>query len=264
MNQKNNEHEKNLKVIQDFRMFDDTFMSAVFDGKTKETEYLIRVILNRNDIFVIDSKAQFFISNIYGRGLRLDVLAKDEQDNAFHFEVERTKNRASVQRARFTGAMVDSQLLKKGQDFISLPERYTIFITEDDYFSKGLPIYHAEYTISELENAPLRDGSHIIYVNGEYRNTNTPLGVLMHDFSCKNAEDILSPILRERVKVLKETKGGREEVCQIMENRINEEKIELAKEAIKKGKLTIEQIAEVLNLPLAFVQELARSQITIK
>ena len=48
-------------------------------------------------------------------------------------------------------------------------------------------------------------------------------------------------------------------MCQIMENRINEEKIELAKDAIKKGSLTLEQIADVLKLPLAFVQELAKT-----
>lgn len=69
----------------------------------------------------------------------------------------------------------------------------------------------------------------------------------------------MNPILRERVRVLKETEGGRQEVCQIMENRINEEKIELAKDAIIKGDLTLEQIATVLKLPLAFVQELAKS-----
>ena len=59
---------KNQQAIDEFRMFDDTFMSAVFDGKTEETEFLIRVILNREDIKVYDSKAQFFMSNIYGRG----------------------------------------------------------------------------------------------------------------------------------------------------------------------------------------------------
>jgi len=69
---------KNQQAIDEFRMFDDTFMSAVFDGKTEETEFLIRVILNREDIKVYDSKAQFFMSNIYGRGLRLDILARDE------------------------------------------------------------------------------------------------------------------------------------------------------------------------------------------
>jgi len=46
------EQEKNLKSVDDFRMFDDTFMSAVFDGKIEETQFLIRVILERNDITV--------------------------------------------------------------------------------------------------------------------------------------------------------------------------------------------------------------------
>ena len=44
------EQDKNLKSVDDFRMFDDTFMSAVFDGKIEETQFLIRVILGRNDI----------------------------------------------------------------------------------------------------------------------------------------------------------------------------------------------------------------------
>lgn len=49
--------EKNLEAVKEFRMFDDTFMSAVFDGKKEETEFLIRVILDRDDITVIDSKS---------------------------------------------------------------------------------------------------------------------------------------------------------------------------------------------------------------
>ena len=80
----------------------------------------------------------------------------------------------------------------------------------------------------------------------------------MHDFSCVKPADIINPLLRKRVHYLKETGGGREEMCQIMENRINEEKIELAKKAIANGKLSLEDIAETLSLPLAFVQELAK------
>ena len=82
----------------------------------------------------------------------------------------------------------------------------------------------------------------------------------MHDFSCSKVDDILNPILRERVRTLKETERGREEVCKIMENRITEEKIELAKNAIKSGELTLEQIAKVLDLSLPIVEELARTQ----
>jgi len=82
----------------------------------------------------------------------------------------------------------------------------------------------------------------------------------MHDFSCKKAEDILSPILRERVRVLKETEGGRQEVCQIMEKRIDEEKIELAKKAIETGKYSASEVATLFELPIAFVEELVRNK----
>ena len=48
-------------------------------------------------------------------------------------------------------------------------------------------------------------------------------------------------------------------MCEIMENRITEEKIELAKNEIAYGELTLPQIARAFELPLAFVQELAKS-----
>ena len=82
----------------------------------------------------------------------------------------------------------------------------------------------------------------------------------MHDFFCVNADEIINPLLKERVKYLKETEGGRNQMCAIMENRLNEEKIELAKQAIKRGKLSLEDIAETIGLPLAFVEELARQK----
>ena len=257
---KSNQKQKALKIIAEFRMFDDTFMSAVFDKRIAETQFLIQTILGRDDITVISSKAQYTIHNIYGRETRLDILAKDKDGRIYHFEVQRNLSGASTRRARFTGALVDIGLLKKGQPFHELPERYTIFITQRDKFGKGLPVYHAEYKITELDNEPLGDGSYIFYVNGEFRNTDIPIGQLMHDFSCVNSDDIINPLLRERVKYLKETDGGREKMCELMENWINEEKIELAKKALAKGDLTIEQIADVLELPQAFVQELAEAQ----
>ena len=91
-----------------------------------------------------------------------------------------------------------------------------------------------------------------------YRNVETPIGQLMHDFFCANPDDMLNPLLRNRVSYLKETEGGREEVCKIVEDLITEEKIEMAKAAIAEGDLTLEQIAKTLRLPLPFVQELAK------
>ncbi len=44
----------------------------------------------------------------------------------------------------------------------------------------------------------------------------------------------------------------------IMEKLIKEEKIKQAKRAIQRGKLSLEDIAETIGLPLPFVEELAR------
>ncbi len=254
------QHEKDLQSIAVFRMFDDTFMSAVFDGQIAETELLLRAVLGKDDIQVESSEAQFYISNIYGHEARLDILAKDHQGKAYNVEVQRMLSGASVQRARFNSAMVDMTLLKIGGLHQDLPDRYTIFITERDMFEKGLPAYHASNKIDELDNAPLNDGGFIVYINGQYRNIDTPIGRLMHDFFCVDADEILNPLLKDRVKYLKETEGDRKEMCEIMENRINEKKIDMAKRAIASGKYSLETIADIVELPLAFVQELTRAK----
>ena len=48
-------------------------------------------------------------------------------------------------------------------------------------------------------------------------------------------------------------------MCDIMENRIRKDRIESAKELITLGKLSTEEIAKALNLPLSTVRELAVS-----
>ena len=70
----------------------------------------------------------------------------------------------------------------------------------------------------------------------------------------------MSRLRRKSLGKLNENEGGRREMCQIMENRINEEKIELAKRAIASGKYSLEAIAGIAALPLAFIQELARAK----
>ena len=249
-----------IQKIAEFSMFDDTFMSAVFDGQIQETELLLKIVMGRNDIRVVYSKAQYYISNIYGHEVRLDILAKDHENRNYNIEVQRALAGASVQRARFNAALLDSTLLAKGKGYKELPERFTIFITEKDMFGMNLPSYHAENKITELDNAPLCDGGHIIYINGEYRNIHTPIGKLMHDFFCINADDILDPLLKERVRYLKETKGGNEAVCRLMDELITEELIAKAKKALAEG-FSVDTVAKILELPIAVVRELEKQKI---
>ena len=85
----------------------------------------------------------------------------------------------------------------------------TFFITEEDYYKKGLPLYTIERQIQE-DGEDFNDGSHIIYVNGSYHGDDA-LGMLMRDFKCKKAVDMHYPELAEGVRHFKEEKGER--VC---------------------------------------------------
>ena len=113
---------------------------------------------------------------------------------------------AGARRARFYSGMIDRTMLNAGDAFGKLADTWVIFITEHDIFKCGVPTYHVERKIEELDNALFSDGSHIVYVNGQFRDETHPVGRLMHDFFCTRASDMLNPLLADEVKYLKENR----------------------------------------------------------
>lgn len=201
-------------------LFDDDLMSMVFDENISATELLLKIILKRDDIEVISVVGQKELKSpiVGGRNIRLDILAKD-REVFFNVEVQRSNAGANVRRARFHSSMLDSRMLKKGQEFKELPESYVIMITQNDYLGYGLPIYTITRSIKELGTAFL-DGSHILYVNGSYRG-NDPLGRLMYDFCCKEAKNMNYEELARGVRYFKE-EGGREQMCEAVEEYVKQ------------------------------------------
>lgn len=129
---------------------------------------------------------------------------------------------ASPKRARYHSGLLDMNTLNPGQDCEELPDSYVIFITKDDAPGKGLPIYHADRVIKET-GGMFGDGSHIIYVNSSMQDKNTALGRLMHDLNCKNADEMYSEVLAQRVSELKATeKEENVGMCDALEELIQE------------------------------------------
>ncbi len=95
--------------------------------------------------------------------------------------------------------------------------RYVIFITESDVLGAGCSLYHVNRMIEET-GTYFGDGSHIIYVNGSYKDDNDPVGRLMHDFKCMSSVEMFYSVLARQVKYFKETEGGREIMCQVFED----------------------------------------------
>ena len=66
-----------LQVIQRFRLLDDTFMTAVFDGDIEATQLVLRIILDKSDLIVETSRAQHLLKNLQDRSSQLDIHAYD-------------------------------------------------------------------------------------------------------------------------------------------------------------------------------------------
>ncbi len=205
------------QLVDNLTLMDDDLMAKVFDKNIPATQRVLRMIFGRQDIDVVSVKGQAEFENplVGGRNIRLDVVAKEKTGEMSNIEVQRKKEGAHPRRARFHSSMLDSRMLKAGAEFTELLDSHMIFITEGDYFGKGLPIYSVDRTIRE-NGEEFPDGSHIIYVNGSYTGDDE-LGRLMKDFKCKNAKDMYYPELAEGVRHFKE-KGGRTMVCEAVEN----------------------------------------------
>lgn len=161
---------------------------------------------------------------------------------------------ASPKRARYHSGLLDMNTLNPGQDYEELPDSYVIFITKDDAPGKGLPIYHADRVIKET-GGMFGDGSHIIYVNSSMQDKNTALGRLMHDLNCKNADEMYSEVLAQRVSELKATeKEENVGMCDALERLIQEENEKECKrerertaKALDREGMPVEKIAQILG-----------------
>ncbi len=163
--------QENLQAVAQLRLLDDDLMTLVFDKNIEATELLLNIILQRNDLKVLEVVAQREYKNPMagGRSIKIDICAKDADDKIYDIEVQRSDRGADFHRARFHSSMVDTKMLKERQEFKELRDSYVIFITENDIVGAGLSLYHIERVIKET-GAEFKDGSHIIYVNGSYKN----------------------------------------------------------------------------------------------
>lgn len=230
--------QRNLTRIQRFKLLDDTFFNSCFDGYPQGMELLLRIIKGRNDLKIVDMVTQNTVPNLYGREVRFDVFAKDTEGVAYDFEVQRSDTGAVPLRARYNSSLLDAMEVQKSTHWKNLPQTCVIFITEHDVLKGAKPIYHIHRTIHEMDHSIFNDGADIIYVNAACQSSDDPLGRLMHDFHCTNADDMYYPELAERVRFYKTNDKGVTKMCEIMNEVLNEGRAEGLAEGRIDGLLT--------------------------
>ena len=161
------QRETYLSILKDLTIMDDIFMRNVLKDSAC-TEYILKVIMNQDDLKLEDQILQADYKNLQGRSSTLDCVALDKSGRKYNIEFQNADSGASLKRARYHGSLVDANTLKTGQVPNELPDTYIIFITENDTLGCNLPIYHINRTIEE-NCQRCHDQLHIIYVNSSQK-----------------------------------------------------------------------------------------------
>lgn len=253
--------EQYLDEIKSLTLFDDDFMSKVFEDQDCVNELMSAFFPHIKAI--VECRGQHKINNLQGRSIILDIYIIDADDRHFDIEVQRANSGAIPQRARFHISLMNGNIIFKSEAFKALPKVCVIFICEHDVFKKGKPVYHIKRMIKKT-GEEFDDGEEMLYINGEYEDTKTREGRMMHDFKCADPNEMYNKVIQKRVRYLKETKEGLEEMSEVFE-RVREKgksegiqigKVEIAK-AMLKDKLPLEDIVRYTGLSLESIQTLS-------
>lgn len=258
-------HREDLERLRGFRPIDDTFMRGLFKDNIPLAELVLRIIVGKPDLTLVKCETQADLKRVTGaRSVCLDAYATDNTGKKYDIEIQRADNGADPHRARYHSSALDVENLDEKQEYRELPDSYVIFITENDYYKAGEPVYVIQNMNLTL-GQPFGDGAHILYVNGQYRG-DSDIGRLMHDFNCTKAEDMNFELMAERTRYLKENPKGVGAMCKVMEElRVEsftegreEGRVEQAKAtALKMSQkgMSIDEISELVGFNIKTVTE---------
>ncbi len=265
MKSKEELHQEDLKRIQALRYMDDDFFTVCLADNIEGAQLILRIVLQNDNITVTSVKTQEHLKNLQGRSAVLDVHAIDDNGKQYDCEIQRADDGAGAKRARHNSSLLDAHILRPGEETDDIPDSYVIFITENDVMKGGDPIYPVErYVKIGGKNVLFGDGSHILYVNGTYRGEDA-IGKLMEDFACTDPDQMNYEALAQKARFYKKDEEGVNHMCKMLEEMKNEAALDNAREnanrLIRKGKMSLEEIAECI--PLLSLEELKKMETEI-
>ena len=158
-------------------------------------------------------EAQKVIDDAYdSHGIRLDILAKDTNGNAYNIEMQKAKDPALAKRARYYQSAIDRHMLAEGTPYEQLPRCIVIFICMFDLFGAGHAVYRVHSRIDGLPEYPYDDGRTTYFLNSMYRMANTDDAVLEF-LDCVNGKELDhdTSLARITVDTLKKVRSDKEQ-----------------------------------------------------
>ena len=101
MTAKEKQHQEDLQRLRDLRPMDDDFMRCLFKDNIPLAEFVLRIIIDKQDLTIIGCETQKDMKRLAGaRSICLDAYGTDAARKRYDMEIQRQEKGADPHRAR--------------------------------------------------------------------------------------------------------------------------------------------------------------------
>lgn len=251
--------------------FTDNLIFRMVMEKESLVKELLEILLNMSISFIqVRQHEKSFEADIRARGIRLDVYIKDSNGTVYDIEMQTGVYKAEYfgKRTRYYQSVIDYELLKKNKPYTDLSHTIIIFICTFDPFGKNLGKYTFKNICKENKDVYLGDESEKIFFNakGMQDNLTNEQKAFLNFVAGKGATDRFTKNLEAQVKYVKsdskkkvEYMTWKQELIEQKNEGILEANKNMVVKLLKRGKMTLQEIAEDCAMSVEQIREIAKA-----
>ena len=238
--------------LSEMTLMKDYFFTAFMQNNHACMQVALRAFTQNDNIEVTSVKIQHVLKNgIVGHGVRYDSLVETKDGTIYEMEVENRPDKSLGLRLRYYGAMFDKEHLKKNEGYANLPPFVNIVVMPKDIRGQNKPLYFVRRTFVKSQTevgddrAFFEDGEMIVLVNALYKNVDSFVGKVIHDFTTPSGEPKLIPEFEKSMEIFLRTEEGRRKMAETIVNSADNEEL---KTMVADLKVTIQEYREAKAL----------------
>ena len=202
------------KKLSELTLKDDFMFSAVMVDPKNCKPMLERILGIKIASVEVDREKSIIYHPEY-KGIRLDILATDENNSRYNVEMQIADEHNLPLRSRYYHSQMDMEILARGEPYQNLPSCIVIFICDYDPFHQDLCCYTIEHRCKE--SGEIMDdgtGTVFLYTCGKNRDEISPELAAFLDFVHgdlkKSQEKTHDPYIKQLQESIQEIKVSRE------------------------------------------------------
>lgn len=190
----------------------DFMFGTVFRDPERCRELLQRILRIRIVEIKIVEAQKTIKGTFLGKGIRIDIYAKDSDGNAYDIEMQTTEEKDLHLRTRYYHSEMDSYQIRAGQKYFNLKQSVVIFICTYDPFKDNKSIYSFSTICEENKELILDDKRHTYFVNiyGNREGIDEETAKLLDYFKTGKPTDPYTRNIQDQVELIRDDDDWRE------------------------------------------------------